>query len=325
MDPKPRSRIVLIDDAHHGATAKILAAAVADSQYSAQRTFETVTRQQARRSWMLDRDAVVFVSISARKLSFRGDNTGEQRTNFEAWAIAQWLARSESRVILVSEAGTSPFTGVDTAAAMLAGMAGVVDDRLLIAGGVFDLVIDQNHVGRRERTMLLLGEPAAQLKNIKNVLDEWESTDDEGDDAGCFRVAMALAQLDQLRPLCGSGESTSFVKLARALNMAAPKTSFRLSEGDLRKLLSRLANRLIGPDHEHRERIRLPDYVRKCGFSPCPLMIDGIPEKESAKRLYKATSAIALELRGSAHETNLWAARLPFREFRHLTASRPKE
>jgi hypothetical protein len=208
---------------------------------------------------------------------------------------------------------------------MLAGIAGVVEDRLLIADGVFDLVIDQKHLDSRGRIMLLLGEPATQLKKIKTVLEEWEAADDEGDDLGCFRLAMALARLDQLRPLRGSGEPNSFVKLARALNLAVSKTSFRLSEGDLRRLLSKLANRLIGPDHEHRERTKLPEYTRRCGFSRNLPIIEGLPGRESAKRLYSATSSIVLELRGSAHEVELWAARLPLRDFRNLTSTRKGE
>ena len=127
---------------------------------------------------------------------------------------------------------------------------------------------------------------------------------------------MALAQLDRLRPLKGTGYS--FVKLAQALNLAEPTTSFHLSEGDLRKTLSRLTDRLIGPGEKGVERVRLPEYARKHEFPLNPPIIAGISEKEVPKRLYTACSSLQLERRASINGVNLWAARLLETNFRHL-------
>ena len=264
----------------------------------------------------------IFVSVSDKVLSVRDDGLRAPRVACESLDLAQGLVQSNprSRVILVCQAGISAFTALDAVASLLGGMAGLVEDRLLIAEGVLDSVLCLHHLDRKGRLMLMLGESADRLQGIQAMLAEWE-LDDEADDIvdlKCFRAAMALAQLDRLRPLRGPGDPYSFVKLAQALNLAESKTLFRLSPGDLRKTLSKLADRFIGLESEHVERVKLPEYARKRDFPPNPPVIRGIPEREISRRLYLACSSIRVERQGLTNGVELWSARLPMEELRHL-------
>src|ERR1700681_1149403 len=202
MSAKEARRIVLVDDARQGPTAKIIESAVSNSsaRHVSSLRVENLTMKEAR---MADFDPItttIFVSVSDKVLSVRDDGLRAPRVACESLDLAQGLVQSNprSRVILVCQAGISAFTALDAVASLLGGMAGLVEDRLLIAEGVLDSVLCLHHLDRKGRLMLMLGESADRLQGIQAMLAEWE-LDDEADDIvdlKCFRAAMALAQLD---------------------------------------------------------------------------------------------------------------------------------
>ncbi len=286
-----------------------------------------MTLQQARVMANLDPcDTAFFVSVPESALSTYSGGPQTPRVACEPLRFAQSLVRSDIRfrVFLVQQART--FTGIDVAAALLAGIAGIVDDRLLIVKGVLSFILSHKPFNRKGRTMLMLGETSGRFIKIKEMLEEWEN-DEHGNELGdfqCFRAAMALSQIDRLRPLRGPRDHMySFVILSQALNLAESKTSFYLNKNDLRKTLSRLADRLIGLEHDHTERIRLPDYARIWDFPLNPPAIEGIDEKSIAKRLYNLYPAAQVERNNTMQHAELWTAHLPSAEFRHLTHRNP--
>lgn len=311
-------RIVLVDDKSRGPTARIFESAVlsVSDLPVTQRTkcaCEVVPLKQAQRirENLEPVETVIFVTVHETDLSYR---PGLSRVACESLQLAQSLIQLDLslRVFLILPAGVADFTGVDTAAALLAGMAGVLDDRLLLGDGIFDSILSQANLNPHTRMMLMLGEPAKRLKRLKHTLDEW-ALSDEGTDAldlNCFRAALALAQLDRLMPLRGQGDPYSFVKLAQALNLAQPFTSFRLSLGDLRKTLSSLTGRFLGFDRENFERLSLPDLARSREFPKNLPVVVGIPEPEIGKRLYAICSSVEIEPLASSSDINLWAARI---------------
>jgi hypothetical protein len=332
MHWKPTSRIVLVDDSHRGATARIIESAVGIHNSamppSEQMNFEAITIQHARHQVATYNplDTAIFISVADKTLSHRSHNPTASRVACESLEVAQSFVHLDPRfrVVLVRQAGVAVFTGVDTTAALLAGMAVVIDDRLLLADGVFSSILTYRHLDRKDRAMLMAGEPKERFLKLKAMLDEWMLTDEGGDviDLKCFRVSMALSQLDCLHPLPGSGHKYSFEKLARSLNLAAPTTSFRLSEVDLRKALGLLTDRFLPTEHAHAERVRLPAYAREREFPFNPPAIKGIQEKDMPKRLYSACIDARTEKYGAVTE-ELWIARLPLSEFRHLPRINP--
>ena len=331
---KAAQRVVLVDDAPQGPTARLLESAVSaynsSTTSSTQRHFETITRQKAQQSIAtLDpAGTTVFVSVSEGALSSRGAGPRTPRVACESLAVAQALVRQEVRlpVLLVSQAGLSAFSGIDTAAALLAGMAGLLDDRLVIADGVLQVALRHQHLRSGGRTMLMMGESPGRMRKIREMLEEWELDEESSEigDLNCFRVAMVLAQLERLQPLRGPGKPFSFVKLAQSLSLADTRMSFRRNSGDLRKTLSTLADRLLAPEHEDAELLRLPDYVRGREFPRNPPVIAGIPEEDIARRLYIACSRAEIKPAGSTPYTEWWVAYLSDREFRHLPRRKSK-
>jgi hypothetical protein len=322
MQAKPTSKIVLVDDMPQGPTARILVAAASSSLLG--RPLEIITIEQAQHhiAAIDSRETTIFVSIPETALSSRSGDLRSPRIACKSLNLAQSLVQANGylRVILVLPAGTSLFTGLDTVAALLAGMAGIVDDRLLIADGVLAHFLHHNHLDHRNRTMLILGDPAHRLQTMKTMLEAW-SLDVESDemiDTRCFRTALALAQLERLKPLRGPGLLHSFDKLAQALNIEEPITSFKLSPGDLRKVMSKLADRLLSDEHEPTERLKLSEYARENGFPSHLPLVRGIPEKDVPKRLHKACLLTDIIPFAVVTGLNLWTAKLSHKEFRHL-------
>jgi hypothetical protein len=322
-------RIVLVDDKGRGPTARMLSAVINAKLSVASATppiFEIISQEQSQyiRETFDPSDTTVFVTVSERTLSYRDDSPQATRVACKSLEVAQALTRLDTRfrVFLIRQAGVADFTGVDTAAALIAGVAGLVDDRLLMTEGMLDMVLGHSHCDLHGRTMLIVGEPAARLRKIREMLGEWALIEEGSDaiDLNCFRAALALAQLDRLQPLRGPGYPYSFVKIAHALNLAKPITSFHLTQGDLRKTLSTLADRLLGSDREHFERLRLPDYARHWEFPSNLPVVEGVPETEIGKRLYIACSSVEIEPRGSSGGVDLWAARLSTTEIRNSSS-----
>jgi len=299
----------------------------ASVQSSASRGFETITKLQASQmnARTLPKETAFFVSVPERDLS-RRQGLAQTRVACDSLRVAQALVRSgtQVRVVLVAQAGSTQISGIETAAALLAGMSGLIDDRLLLEDDILRLLLTTKHLNQNNAVMVVAGEPARRLRRAKALLDTW-GLDDEGDeviDLKCFRSAMALAQLDRLRPLRGHGDPYSFVKLADALNIAEPQTSFRLSPGDLRKALSVLAARLLGSDHDRVERLRLPESARAQEFPLNLPVIASIPEKEMSKRLYSVCYSLEISRLREAGDRELWAVKLPLTHLRHLSSRR---
>jgi hypothetical protein len=166
---------------------------------------------------------IVFISVSEADLSKRGGTGADSLLPCESLSIAQAVARDASAhsVYLLRHSDAPALTGVDELAAILGGIAGITDDRALLEDGVMSALIAHRFRDRRSRSMLVVGRSATCVRELKATLEKWEqSLDGDGTlDPACWRAAMALAQLDRLLPIRGTGDRYSFVKLARALNV----------------------------------------------------------------------------------------------------------
>src|SRR5436305_12448763 len=147
MRDKTTLRIVLVDDESRGPTARILESAVYNSsgRQLAQQGFETLTLEQAQRTALDPSETAVFVSVSEEALSFRGNGTRANRVACKSLEVAQALVQTDSRLRVVLVRPASAFTAIDVVAALLAGMAGLIDDRHLIVDGVLDAVLGGRH------------------------------------------------------------------------------------------------------------------------------------------------------------------------------------
>lgn len=315
--------VVLIDNnGRQGTTAKMLEMA-AQRELGIVPDVYTIGRFRQIVNTVNVADSSILISVSESDLSVRRNSLGTPRTACESLQIAQSMVRRDinNKVILVSQPGASRITGVDAAAALLAGIAGIVDDRLLLSDGVLKSLYRHRHIDRRWRTMLAVGETAVRLRNVKDMFEDWDNdaSSDTTQYAPCFKACLALAQLEKLKPIRGQGHRYSFMQLAQALNIAKPETSFRLSVGDLRKVLSIVANQLLAADDDETERLHLPSYVKKKLEFPSNLpVVDGISEEDIYQVLYDACHWMQVSDRGLTGNHPACAVRLPVKELRHL-------
>lgn len=207
-------------------------------------------------------------------------------------AAAERLIRQDTnrRVFLILAAAR--MTGVDIAAATLMGVAGVLDDRALVEGDVVDSIVTHGLWNRRNRSVLLVGEPLRAMSQIVDLVATWEedgiSANDPKIDPNSWRASMALARLKRLFPVAGaSGSLYGYPRLADTLNLMVTVTGFRMSPVDLRKALSAVARRTLGKTHEAALRVTLPERVRELGFPSNPPAITTIPYVDLAGRLYR--------------------------------------
>jgi hypothetical protein len=192
-------------------------------------------------------------------------------------------------------------TPVDTLAWLRSGARGVIESSALVLPETIALVL------QRPGQRVLLGEPAARFQKFhERVVDDWPS-DDEGDrDPLCFRAAMALAQIEVLRPAPSRRRNYGFVQLAIGLNGHHETTAFSYNTNDLRRALARLA-RLWTPDDEVDapierlreelliQRIRLPAQARDAGFPVDLPILPGLERSAVSGELYRALQAANLE------------------------------
>jgi hypothetical protein len=137
--------------------------------------------------------------------------------------------------------------------------------------------------------------------------------------AGCFKACLALAQLDKLRSIPGQGHKYSYTQLALALNLAKSVTSFHLSSGDLRKVLSIIINQLIPPEEDESERTHLPSYVKKKLEFPSNLpVIEGISEEDIYQVLFEACYGMDVLYRDPIANHPVCAVRLPVKDVHRL-------
>ncbi len=262
------------------------------------------------------------ITVSEAELSQCRDALSTGREPCPSLAIAQAAIRNdESKRIVLVRSSTS-VTGADTAAAVLMGAVGIVDDRGLVSADVLDAVVRHQVNGRRHRSVLLIGEALPRLQKTQDMVREWNE-DEEGNDAvdlNSWQACFALAQINRLEPIFGAGgQPYSFIRLADALNLAEGTTGFRLTQNDLRRALSTLAYRLLGPDHEQVVRGRLPDYVRTRGFPSVPPAITGIPHGEIVSRLYHVVQEVEISCQNDLNQLPRGVVRLPDSRFRRYS------
>jgi hypothetical protein len=261
---------------------------------------------------------------------FNSSNTAGVTVSLaQSFGLAQLAVERAAKVILVNQPGDSLITGADAGAALVAGIAGIVDDRLLLTDRVLKSFLTHQRIHSRWETMLAVGETAGRLRNVKAMFAEWD--EDDANDyslyASCFKACMALAQLDRLNTVRGQGRRYSYLQLARALNLAHTVTFFHLSEGDLRKVLSIIANRLIPSVDEGAERLHLPSYVKnKWEFPHCLPALNGITNREIYQVLYEVCRSVEVAESGLNLDYPTCVARLSSKELRrHRRVKRIKE
>lgn len=262
----------------------------------------------------------IFVPVSQAGSSSAGNAPGITPTLAQSFELGQLAARRDGKVILVNQPGDSLITGIDAGAALVAGMAGIVDDRALLTDRVLKSFLTHQHIHPRWQKMLAIGETAGRLRKVKAMFEDWDEdvSSDYTQDAPSFKACMALAQLDRLNPLRGQGHKHSYVQLARALNLAEPETSFHLSEVDLRKVLSIVANRLIPVEEDESQRIHLPSHVRNNWEFPRNLpVIEGIANRQTYQVLYEACRSMEITEPGLDLDCTSCMVRLPTRKHRN--------
>lgn len=318
--------IVLIDSTGgKGATARMLEMAV-ERQIGI--VPEVITPDKFRRA-AIDRsfaNTAIFIPVSQAGLSSAGAAPKITPALAQSFELGQIAARKDGKVILVNQPGDSLITGIDAGAALMAGIAGIVDDRVLLTDRVVKSLLTHQHIHPRWRKLLAIGETAGRLRNVKAMFEEWDEDEssDYGQYAPCFKACMALAQLDRLSPLRGQGHRYSYVQLARALNLAQPETSFHLSEVDLRKVLSIVANRLIPAGDDESERVHLPSHVKSKWEFPHDLpVVEGFSDREIYQVLYEVCRSLELTESGLNLDCHTCVARLNSRELRRHPRVRP--
>jgi hypothetical protein len=239
---------------------------------------------------------VVLITVSERELS--GRVSGGEIRPCRSLTTAQDIisCNPNLRVFLIHVSSLTSMTGIDVLAGLLGGASGVIDERGLIMQEVLAKIAEHKAVSRRYKSMLLIGQITNQIEAIKAMVDEWDM-DVESDpslDLASWRAAMALAQLEKLEPIIGSGHATSFSTLAETLNLAQFITSFRLNPDDLRRVLATLARRWLGENHEPLERLKMPDYARSHGFTRCPPVINSLDHVQTPRALYHALQKIEI-------------------------------
>lgn len=269
-------------------------------------------------------EGIVLVAVEEPDLSARkGGETGV-RVAAESMAVAQQLASCahRPRVFLVRRSDASGFSGMDSAAAVISRIAGILDDRLLLYDSTLPRIVKHSVMDARYWWTLIIGRAAIQLQALKSMLNEWEERlgGDGTMDPACWRAAMALAQLDKLSPLRdGMGERYSFVKLAQTLNLRQAVTSFRLSESDLRKVLSMLADLWIAASEDRSQRVNLPQRARENGFPRNQPVVAGLSDTQLPKRLYDACKALVVLKREELHDdTPFLLVRIPLTQIVRL-------
>jgi hypothetical protein len=129
-------KIVLVDRSDQGPISRIVeTACMLYRRHSPGCVYEYVDLtviKSGRRLATAEQD-IVLVAVEEPDLSVRKGEIGV-RIASESIAVAQHLASSEPghRVFLVRRSDASSFSGIDSAAAMISRMAGILDDRLLL-------------------------------------------------------------------------------------------------------------------------------------------------------------------------------------------------
>lgn len=320
-------KIILVEASSGGPTARIVEAATTQASGSAVHDeWERAAPAQALEKVAKHADGplTVLVSVGEENSSLRNGPAGA-RLACKSLVLAQAIASRFSHlpVHLLRYSDAPALTGIDVVAAMVSGLCGVIDDRMLLSEGALAKVLAHRANDSRSRALQVIGRSTAATWGLVAMLQAWEQnlSGDGTMDLACWRAAMALAQLPQLLPIPGLGDRYSFVKLAQALNLQTPITSFHLTESDLRKVLSSLADLWIESTADRSERVHLPRYARAQGFPQFQPVVAGVTDEELPKRLYDASKDIVLTADEPIEDGVPRAVvRLPNRHLRHLNS-----
>jgi len=117
---------------------------------------------------------------------------------------------------------------------------------------VIEKLLNFRCFGGSFRKALIIGRAKDSIDQAHTTVIEWgeDLESDPRNDLWMWRTAVALAQLEKLEPVIGQGRATSYKTLASALNLAGNLTSFGLNIDELQRILSLLARRWLGEDHE---------------------------------------------------------------------------
>jgi hypothetical protein len=217
---------------------------------------------------------------------------------------AQTILKSVSdvRLYLLVPSDPSAFSGLDIVAALLSGVAGIIDESSLVDPNTIRKIVDHEPDQHWNRAMVLVGRHLqSNLMNLKDLVESWNSDDTVEDRfrLPSWRAAIALAQLEKLLPSFGGGAVYAFTKFASALNMAKTKTLFEYHEDDLRKVLGILPRWLMKDEYlalGDSTLILLPDYARRAGFPRNPPAIQGLSDEDLSRQLYHAIQELEIEL-----------------------------
>jgi hypothetical protein len=294
-------RIIHVDNRPQGATAKMLNAGV--RAYNETLAAKPAGGRECVELQVMTADefgrgrehydagaTVLFISLTEEEPGMSSkveQSCGMQSTSLSA--AQDLLNRNGNLRIFMVPTGSGDFlTGIDAVAGLLWGASGYVDERGLIMEGTLRDVLSHRRTDRRFRSLLLIGSMCARVKAISDTLQEW-NTDVDADatlDLASWRASLALAQLPTLEPILGSAQPFSFRALAEALNLARSVTSYRHTPDDLRRILSTLARRWLGENHEPAERVKLPEYARRNGFPRNPPYIVGLSGDAVSRMTY---------------------------------------
>jgi hypothetical protein len=225
-------KILLVDRSATSPTAKIVATAIEDHTNAGTREgrieYQVINPLELEnRTRLLDDGSTVLVSSGEADLSSRSQASAKPRHACASLALAQSLATAH-KVYLLRHSDTSPFCGVDLVAALLSGLAGILDDRELLRDAVLAALTAHVPRDRRHTSMLAIGRYAAPIQELKTMLDTWDEDVDWDPtlDPSCWRAATALAQLDELLPIRGIGGDRS-----PALVMESPRDAVPVNTG----------------------------------------------------------------------------------------------
>jgi hypothetical protein len=188
-------------------------------------------------------------------------------------------------------------TGIDLAACLLSDISGVLDERSIVMEDVLTRSFLHKSKVRQNRRLLLIGTSCDRIHSTKSMVSEWQddSAVEPKHDFGIWRTAIALAQLEKLEPMIGSGHLTSFTTLATTLNLARHLTSFYMNSDDLRRILGVLARRWLDEDSPPVDRFRLPEFARKHGFPKLPPAVINENENEAERQIYETLQNLEIK------------------------------
>ena len=156
---------------------------------------------------------------------------------------------------------SATLTAPDILVLFLTGVAGVIEERLLVLEPNLSRAVSHKATSNRYRSTLLIGSSSHELAKLWHMLREWNNDDESTNqlDLCCWKASIALGQLEKIQLGMGGAHPYTYVKYAQALIMASTKTGIRFSEDELRRAMSVLARRYLG---DHFEKFELTNFSK---------------------------------------------------------------